>query len=1443
MKKTNFFIKGFKTLTAVVLVFIIALSTSISAFAAQVFDSLTSDLAVVTEVSFGNISTGTAPFDADNAAGNDSSADNKIVRTFDSVVFDFNVVTESYTNDGFRDARVKLEFVLPLSSAQAEFDVAAMAWMDETEGYKHSITTQTRNVGGQNKECQVLTCYKHLIPSTGNLTVVPGRFTENLTIKVLNCANGTQFPVLISAALEHGEWEGECQEHSRVEKLSATSDKITVTAKPKYNIKINGAQQYKDVFDFNTGKTTAVNYGIGKKVGRSITYGLILQLYNDNASKGMKGIELPNGDDITFDVVFTSKFTPDQTATPVDVTSTYTPLAFTCHGTNNPGEPSEDGRVIAETNGSDNVSPLNVSNGGNTSCFNGGKWTAVQEGNVVHFTVSDYELNLKHLPQYNRVSAGAPIYGEKLGIGCFSSGELWVVQPFNKENDIENVYDIKDDYGSGAFSIEANIQNMKIKSVGEQLVADSAGTNDSQMVQNDDRKATTLALYYPGIYQNRVHYTHQYNDDVLPQGLDWKQTTYRNGEDIASTGETIALAGGFSYNRNSEDSNDFRYGTTLLKFYAEAMEPTEELLIGEDVKKYNIGVERYFATKKNGTDWIDDQEQKTTYEDDMVFYKNLADIPSGHLCTGILYIYTGVSEALRGDVFFMAAVKAKIREDEKLVSKAFPMVSTSRLWSQKHLDEAGVKFENLPDITDGTTKIADFPNHYKSANIGTSGYYTRETYASDGSGALGTHNSDWAFYGDTVLIIDYKPQITKNLAQKVGSDEKTVFNLDAGQRIVDFVIDSQVQYSRDNVNAQKRIAVAVVDVLPEHLYYKAGSSYKGGTYTQTSEEGGTQGIITGGESFEPIVTLNADGTQKLTWIFEDVLVGTVLPSIHYSCEIGTLANAATDVPVGSTAIMSYATIHADGEYSTPTVANRKRAETGITVTKGTANSFGKYANSEYIAADGEAKYVVYFNNNASVEEKDVVLVDTMPFDDVAQSNFEGDYKITKWKLDKNLCDVSKIKLYYIEDESFKDITAKDLTAADIEARWTAVQINAQGECSGLLGKRPVAWAVIGDVEAHRSIHVDMNVKLEPTSNFAGQNIYVNRVSYDQTVVAATVKTEKPALEKFIVENTQKVKASTAQINGKVDYLIETAVPHHEGFDKYFFIVNDKLSEGLTFNDDVSVKVGDKVLVKDTDFVVYEGDKAADYSFRIAFADIKAFTAGEKIEITYSATLNDKAQIGNKGNLNTASLTYSSDPESLEVYESADKGIPEEDVPVGLTEDSVVKTYTTEFKIIKTDKEGKALEGVEFKLTGKDFEAIAKTDANGEIVIIGLKEGEYTLKETKALEGYKAITPITFTLECALPQEVDALSECAWSVSSNSSAQIMAQEGKFESAIENEKLPEEKEPDNPKNENETPKEEQPQKPTPSTGDSSNVLWACYLAVLSLAGIVIIKKLKA
>lgn len=415
--------------------------------------------------------------------GDDRSADNKVVRTFDSVNYKFRVAMDTYVSGKtFNDARVKLEVILPLTKDQATFNLGVMTWMDTDPAYAARIedafldketnkltVIDPENPGGLVPNCQVLTCYKHLVSGR---SVIPGFFENNVSINVRSMKNGDTFAPIFYAVLENNHEYGhndgpvvsfneeskkyeytygencKCSVHNNeVEKFRADTPEIKVSAAPKYNIRIAGGDSERRQYNFNEvqrgATTTAANQGKGLQTGRMMRLGVTVQLYNDNASKGIKGIEFPDEKiPIEFDLKLESLYqinTPNaessyEAGAKPNVTNDYTPLLWSCGPNVNKayGEANIDCRLIYDIRWGEGCAPYSQGDGKN-ACKESGTWEATQEEDVIHVKISDYSVDMEHVPLHNRgqdEEMDAIEYGKN--IRCFSSGVIWIMQPFNR---------------------------------------------------------------------------------------------------------------------------------------------------------------------------------------------------------------------------------------------------------------------------------------------------------------------------------------------------------------------------------------------------------------------------------------------------------------------------------------------------------------------------------------------------------------------------------------------------------------------------------------------------------------------------------------------------------------------------------------------------------------------------------------------------------------------------------------------------------------------------------------------------------------------------------------------------------------------------------------------------------------------------------------------------
>lgn len=274
------------------------------------------------------------------------------------------------------------------------------------------------------------------------------------------------------------------------------------------------------------------------------------------------------------------------------------------------------------------------------------------------------------------------------------------------------------------------------------------------------------------------------------------------------------------------------------------------------------------------------------------------------------------------------------------------------------------------------------------------------------------------------------------------------------------------------------------------------------------------------------------------------------------------------------------------------------------------------------------------------------------------------------------------------------------------------------------------------------------------ANASGQ--YATLVSVDRTNVTANIKGDLPT----VVKKVNGESATSAKIGDTLTFTLTSTIPDMSAYDTYTFNFKDTLSKGLTFGQVDSVKVGDTTLTKGTDYTVATSTVSDSTLLTVTmlnFKDKQQTNVGKTITVTYKATLNKDAVVGGHGNVNSATIQYSNKP-----------GIE----GTGESEPSKVRVFTYGFTVDKYtgdkyDDDATRLAGAEFALAPKNGTAmsfvqvtagsatenavyrVAKDDetgttttittpANGKVVFQGLKNGEYTLTETKAPAGYNKL---------------------------------------------------------------------------------------------------------
>ena len=273
--------------------------------------------------------------------------------------------------------------------------------------------------------------------------------------------------------------------------------------------------------------------------------------------------------------------------------------------------------------------------------------------------------------------------------------------------------------------------------------------------------------------------------------------------------------------------------------------------------------------------------------------------------------------------------------------------------------------------------------------------------------------------------------------------------------------------------------------------------------------------------------------------------------------------------------------------------------------------------------------------------------------------------------------------------------------------------------------------------------------------------YASICSITSTLPEATVnvKAKAPEIDKVVDKNN-------VDVGDEVTFTIKGQVPDTTGYDSYTYNITDTMTAGLTFVKEVNVTFGT------TPIEVTPSYSNNGFEINFDMTDYQDYK-GQTITVTYKAIINENA-VTDDETKNTAVLKYSNNPKVEDSYDT-------------FTDEEIV--YSSQLKVLKVDAKDNSIElkGAKFVVKnseGKYYVAytlddegnrtvmtnvsstnglvdvewideddadlknytnitLLETDETGVILFKGIKNGEYSLVEVAAPEGYNKLTgPVT-----------------------------------------------------------------------------------------------------
>lgn len=1093
-----------------------------------IHDMLDTDSATVSRLRLIDRITGTAPFDKDNERGDDKDETNDIVRSYDTVTYDYEyTLTPDSTMDYYRRTRVGFRFELPYPKDKVTFDAEKMGWVDHTPGYEPKLTTET--IDGT--VTQVYTCYRLLEPTSQSPTVNPGTGSIGLSVAVKGAPHGYRFHPTVKA---WPAWDASNPTNTGTHKRAEDTPKdVTVSAKLNLNVRmVNYGNVDRGVFDFSSGAANAPNKDEGKVTGLGSGVALVTEMRWPDRTKGLKGLEAPSGR-ITYKIHLSNQYSDDtKTGTKHPMERRWQPLLYDYGHIDNMD--SKYGRTFAwmgdlryqapgvadRADGYDSVAR------GNTTI------TTTTGGQGTDVTVSFDGYDTSAFPTHNNVSSPYDKCStdymtsdcSTMQVGAIHTDVLQFITPTSRDGRTVAQY-----YGNVDQTANITMDDMGLTATGvsgDRLA--TAEDNSNQASTDDDHAGSAMTVRIPGTYSTRIRYTHWSNstswNDAGTSG-DWTMPDRVNGSDSLIQGSKLRLQIGHNIIINSEGDAEVM-GMGLVKLDPNSIEPVDDhpdtqptipmnvFTWGMRAAKRRNAIPYWYAVKKDGTNWKDYREQRDTKISGLDYYPTLNEAKTHGTVVGMLFedhnTVDPTGTSFNRTFTPIVSLPARILDTAR-IGTVTPIVADTAYWTRNSLartanlnaDASNTQWQQWSDSL--TTRLPEYANSVKPDLTYSGDTYRPATFDENGA-YQGGDTADF-LKGDSLYIAGETPHIAKQVEQtNEAGNTKTVYDLDKEQRTVDWKLTATADTSTTTDGGQYTTDYIITDTLPKGLTYVDGSMTVGGQYTQHTPDKGT---VTGGTPVTPTIVVNKDGTTTMTIRVNGARADSGTQTvIHYSTTIGDASDPDHDVK-NNDSFTNHATIQSKRNMAPPLAPKAQIADMTVRVSRTRATALATRADPLLNDINRPLGFRNMLGNFSKDEKTDPYAVDIMPYRGLNQSNYHGDYALTGLTVKAGAgASMNGVKVYFTTDQKWRNVDATKITREQVQ-QWTEATVNATtGKVTIPDGySKPVAWAFTSP-SLPANARYDFSLSIKPTGNSAS-DMYVNRwADGDNKVDAVTQVVER-----------------------------------------------------------------------------------------------------------------------------------------------------------------------------------------------------------------------------------------------------------------------------------------------------------------------------------------------